>query len=209
MNRNTTIALAGAAGLAVGLLIGYQLGSSGREEARPAVSFGPPPGAASPFAGGPAPLPGATAAPTSNLDAERRIEVSKQILARDPRNAQAWIQLGNDYFDLHRAQESIDAYDKALALEPNNPDVLTDQGVMYRELKQYDKALANFEKAARVKPDHVQSLFNIGVVYESDKHDSAKALQAWEKVVQVAPNSPQANDARRAIADIKARQGAK
>ena len=165
--------------------------------------------AASPFAAGPAPLPGATPAPTSNLDAERRIEVSKQILARDPKNAQAWIQLGNDYFDLHRAQESVEAYGKALALEPNNPDVLTDQGVMYRELKQFDKAIANFKKANQAKPDHVQSLFNLGVVYESDLHDSAKALQAWEKVVQVAPASPQAADARRLIADVKARSGSK
>ena len=135
--------------------------------------------------------------------------MGQQIVARDPKNVQAWIQLGNDYFDLHRPQEAVDAYGKALALEPNNPDVLTDQGVMYRELKQFDKALANFKKASQVKPDHVQSLFNIGVVYESDLKDSAKALQAWEKVVQVAPASPQAADARRAIADIKARSGAK
>ena len=215
MNRNTLIAL--AAGLAVGLLVGYQLGTSGREEARPAVSFGPPPGSPSPFQGGsaplqggPSPFPGAQPAlPTGHADLERRIAVSQQIVARDPKNVQAWIQLGNDYFDLHRPQESIDAYGKALALEPNNPDVLTDQGVMYRDLRQYDKAVANFKKANQLKPDHVQSLFNAGVVYQNDLKDPVKALQAWEKVVRVAPASPQAADARRAIAEIKAQQGAK
>ncbi len=212
MNRNTLIAL--AAGLVVGLLVGYQLGSSGREEARPATSFGPPPGAGSPFAGGPAPAPAPLPGPQppgpgNSLEMERRIAVSQQIVARDPKNVQAWVQLGNDYFDLHRAQESVDAYQKALALDPNNPDVLTDQGVMYRELKQFDKAIANFKKANQLKPDHIQSLFNLGVVYENDLHDSAKALQAWEKVVQVAPASPQAADARRLIADVKARSGSK
>ncbi|HEU4384288.1 MAG TPA: tetratricopeptide repeat protein [Anaeromyxobacteraceae bacterium] len=216
MNRNTVIAA--AAGLVVGLLVGYQLGSSGREEARPAASFGPPPGSPSPFQGGPAPMQGGPAPfpggqpavpQISQAEMERRIAVSQQIVARDPKNVQAWIQLGNDYFDLHRAQESIDAYAKALALQPNNPDVLTDQGVMYRALEQYDKALANFKKANQLKPDHVQSLFNIGVVYLHDLKDSAKAVQAWEKVVQVAPQSQQANDARRAIAEIKAQPGAK
>jgi cytochrome c-type biogenesis protein CcmH/NrfG len=143
------------------------------------------------------------------MDLERRIAVSQQIVARDPKNVQAWIQLGNDYFDTHRARESVEAYGKALELDPGNPDVLTDQGVMYRELKQFDKALANFKKASQLKPDHVQSLFNIGVVYENDLKDSAKALQAWERVVQAAPASPQAADARRAIAELKARPGAK
>jgi cytochrome c-type biogenesis protein CcmH/NrfG len=208
LNRNTLIAL--AAGLVVGLFIGYQFGSSGREEARPAASFGPPPGGLAPFGGGPAPFAGGPApSPTTHLDMERRIAVSQQIVARDPRNVQAWIQLGNDYFDTHRPQQSIEAYAKALELEPNNPDVLTDQGVMYRELKQFDKALVNFRKASRVKPDHVQSLFNIGVVLENDLKDGAKAVAAWERVVQVAPASPQAADARKAIAEIKARQGAK
>jgi cytochrome c-type biogenesis protein CcmH/NrfG len=215
VNRNTLIAL--AAGLVVGLLVGYQVGSSGREEARPAASFGPPAGTPSPFAGGPAPVPGGPAplpggpvpSPNAHLETERRIAVGQQIVARDPKNVQAWIQLGNDYFDTHRPQQSVDAYAKALALEPNNPDVLTDQGVMYRELKQFDKAIANFRKANQVKPDHVQSLFNIGVVYQNDLKDSAKALQAWERVVQVAPASPQAADARRAIDEIKAQPGRK
>ncbi len=208
MNRNTLMAL--AAGLVLGLFIGYQVGSSGREEARPAVSFGPPPGAPSPFGGGPAPSAGGPApSPTTHLDMERRIEVSRQIVARDPKNVQAWISLGNDYFDTHRPQQSIEAYARALELDPNNPDVLTDQGVMYRELKQFDKAIANFRQANRVKPDHVQSLFNIGVVYENDLKDAAKALQAWQRVVQVAPASSQAADARRAIAGIEARRGAK
>ncbi|HET6921890.1 MAG TPA: tetratricopeptide repeat protein [Anaeromyxobacteraceae bacterium] len=208
MNRNTLIAL--AAGLVVGLLIGYQLGSSGREEARPATSFGPPPGGLAPLGGGAAPFAGGPEpSPATHLDMERRIAMSQQIVARDPRNVQAWIQLGNDYFDTHRPQQSIEAYAKALELEPNNPDVITDQGVMYRELKQFDKAIANFRKANQMRPDHVQSLFNMAVVYGNDLKDGAKALAAWERVVQLAPASPQAAEARKAIAELKARQGAK
>jgi cytochrome c-type biogenesis protein CcmH/NrfG len=208
LNRNTWIAL--VAGLVVGLFVGYQIGSSGREEARPAVSFGPPPDAPSPFGGGALPFAGGQPqVPGTQGDADRHIAVSQQMVAADPRNVQAWIQLGNDYFDAHRPQQSVEAYAKALEIQPNNPDVLTDQGVMYRELKQFDKAVANFKKANQLKPDHVQSLFNLGVVYRNDLKDSAKALQAWERVMQLAPGSPQAADAGRGIAEIKAGRGAR
>ncbi len=207
MNRTALIAL--AAGLVVGGVVGYLVGSSGREEARPVASFGPAPGAPSPLGDAPPVFGGLPQAPTAHADAEQHIALNQQIVARDPGNVQAWINLGNDYFDTHRPQQSLEAYARALELQPNNPDVLTDQGVMYRELKQFDKALANFKKANQIKPDHVQSLFNIGVVYRYDLKDSAKALQAWERVVQRAPGSPQAADARRAIAELKAGQGAK
>lgn len=210
MNRNALVALAAGLGLAVGGIVGYLIGSSGSEEARPVTSSSPSPGAPSPLGDAPpAFAAGLPPSPSPRADTEQHIALNQQIVARDPKNVQAWINLGNDYFDTHRPQQSIEAYARALELQPDNPDVLTDQGVMYRDLKQFDKALANFEKANRLKPDHVQSLFNLGVVYRYDLKDPAKALQAWERVVQLAPGSPQAADARRAIAEIKASQGAK
>jgi tetratricopeptide (TPR) repeat protein len=75
---------------------------------------------------------------------------------------------------------------------------------MYRDLGQFDKAIANFKKANEVDPSHVQSLFNLGVVYANDTHDHDKALQAWNKVIQLAPESPQAAEAKRGIESMKA-----
>ena len=117
-------------------------------------------------------------------------------------NARLWVELGNDYFDTHQAQLSVDAYAKALQLEPNNPDVLTDQGVMYRELKEYDRAVANFEKARRINPNHLQSLFNLGVVYAHDLHQTDKAVAAWTKVIEIDPSSAQAVQARAALKQL-------
>jgi tetratricopeptide (TPR) repeat protein len=137
---------------------------------------------------------------------EQRIAMTQQLVAQDPKNVKAWIALGNDYFDTHQPQKSIDAYANALALEPNNPDVLTDQGVMYRELGVPEKALANFLKANQVAPRHFQSLFNAGVVYAYDLKDSKKAVETWNKIIAADPSGPFATQSRAAIQALQ--QGA-
>ncbi len=146
--------------------------------------------------GAPPPL---MAQPQGLSEVGQRIAAAQAVLAKDPKNAKVWISLGNDYFDTHQAQLSVDAYAKALALEPNNPDVLTDQGVMYRELNKFNEAVANFDKASKLNPRHVQSLYNAGVVYGYDLHDQKKAVEYFNKVIAANPLSPQAGQARTAI----------
>jgi cytochrome c-type biogenesis protein CcmH/NrfG len=180
-------------GLAVGALLGYQAGSAGRVMTDSSASA-PMPVPSGGMGGG---MPATPAG--GGLQAQQRISASEAIVARDPKNVGAWVQLGNDYFDTHQTKKAIEAYGRALELQPNNPDVLTDQGVMYRESGMFDKAIANFQKANQVDPKHVQSLFNMGVVYASDLKDKDKAAKAWKKVIETAPGSPQATQAKEAL----------
>ena len=124
----------------------------------------------------------------SPTDYTQRIAQAEKIVAQEPQNLNAWISLGNDYFDTEQTQKAINAYGKALEINPNNPNVLTDQGVMYRKVGWYDKALANFEKAIQYDPKHVQSLFNAGIVYSVDLKDHVKARPYWKKVLEIEPN---------------------
>ena len=64
---------------------------------------------------------------------------------------------------------------------------------MYRDIGQFDKAIANFQKANQLDPKHVQSLYNVGVVYLNDLKQPKKAMEAWNKVIQTAPQSEQAS----------------
>jgi cytochrome c-type biogenesis protein CcmH/NrfG len=194
LNRYTLIAL--GVGLLVGLFIGVQIPSSSAPAGGTGAGMpgGVPPGMP-PGGSGPAPQPG------DNFQA--RITAMQSVVARDPKNVEAWVQLGNDYFDTRQPQKAIDAYQRALELRPANPNVLTDQGVMYRELGQFDKAVANFQKANQVDGKHVQSLFNLGVVYLNDLKQPKKAVETWNKIIQIAPQSDQAVQARTAIEDAK------
>lgn len=124
----------------------------------------------------------------SPTDYAQRIAQAEKVVAQDPKNLNAWISLGNDYFDTEQSQKAIAAYGKALEIDPNNPNVLTDQGVMFKKIGWYDKALANFEKAQKIDPKHLQSLFNSGIVYAVDLKDHVKARPYWKKILEIDPN---------------------
>jgi cytochrome c-type biogenesis protein CcmH/NrfG len=201
LNRSLLIGL--VIGLLVGVFIGYQAGSS---SAPPAGGMGM--GGGMP-AGAPPGMPGGGGMPAQGAgdNFQARIASMQAVVARDPKNYEAWVQLGNDYFDTRQAQKAIDAYQHAIELRPN-ANVLTDQGVMYRDLGQFDRAVANFQKANQIDPKHVQSLFNLGVVYMNDLKQPKKAIEAWSKVIESAPQSEQAMQARAAIEDAKKASGA-
>ena len=202
MDRNLIFALAG--GLVAGFLAGYAVaGGFSSPEAAP-VPMNAAPVALAPSLGGGMPTAGAMpSGPTlPSTEVQARISRAEAAVLADPKNHDAWISLGNDYFDIHQAQKSVDAYSKALAIQPNDPNVLTDQGVMYRELRKFDQAVANFQKASKLDPTHVQSLFNLGVVYSSDLNKPDEAAKVWNRVITLAPNSEQAGQARQMLSAL-------
>lgn len=198
---NTKDMLFGIVIFAAGLLTGIFIGSKQAAPAAAPVAVSAPGG----VPGGFAPMPGQA----GTVDKVGQIKMLQDLVTRDPKNAQAWIQLGNELFDTSQHQKSIEAYDRALELQPNNPDVLTDQGVMYRAVGQFEKAIANFEKAQKLAPTHLQSLINIAVVYDNDLHKPDKAVAALEKVIQLDPAGQLGAQAKEFLTAIKTRQAGK
>lgn len=121
--------------------------------------------------------------------ADPRIREMQAFLKENPDNPQAWIELGNAFFDLDRFGDAINAYGKALSIQPDNPHVLTDLGVMYRRNNEPEKALEAFGKAIAVQPDFETAWFNKGIVYMHDLNDLPKAIEAWEQLVKVNPTA--------------------
>jgi tetratricopeptide (TPR) repeat protein len=196
-NRNILIGLGTGlvAGLVAGIGIGYYFGTN-EGHAQPAAA---PAAMAAPAA------PMADPALQAQMTAVTQIPVIKAELDKDPRNAEGWVSLGNAYFDSRQPQLAVDAYAKALALDPKgakNPDILTDQGVMYRDLKAFDKAIADFKRANQLNPTHLQSLLNLGIVEGTDLHDKVEARKAMHRIIEIAPASPQAEQARQFLAGL-------
>jgi cytochrome c-type biogenesis protein CcmH/NrfG len=119
-------------------------------------------------------------------------------------NGEAWIRLGNLYFDTNQPQKAITAYTHALDLVPANADILTDLGVMYKNNKQPDKALESFDKAIQTNPRHEPARLNKGVVLLFDLGRTAEALEVWQELLGVNPNATTANgqSVRELIADV-------
>jgi cytochrome c-type biogenesis protein CcmH/NrfG len=122
-----------------------------------------------------------------------RIAPLEDEVSRNPDNIQAWIQLGNHYFDADQPRQAIRAYERALALEDNNPDVWTDLGVMYRRDGRPQEAIEAFDKAMTLDPLHEVSRFNKGIVLMHDLNDQKGALGAWEALLAINPNAKASN----------------
>lgn len=183
MSKESILGIAVA--LIIGLLGGFLIFSVSSKKETVPVTGGVPQGAGSP------------------TDYQQRITEAEKIVAADPKNLQAWIQLGNDYFDTDQAKKSVDAYAKALELDPTNTNVLTDQGIMYRKIGWFDKAIANFEKAQQVDPRHLQSLYNLGVVYAFDLKQPDKAVKAWTRYLELDSTSPTAQQIKMQMDQLK------
>jgi cytochrome c-type biogenesis protein CcmH/NrfG len=162
--------------LIVGVLVGILVSKGGR---KPAQAPSAPPQAAAPA-----------------VNQQQTIQMLEGLVAKDPNNRNAWVELGNNYFDSDQPVKAIEAYGKALALGPDDPNVLTDQGVMFRRMGQYDRAIDNFSKAATLDPTHAQSIYNLGVVYRYDLQDFPKAKEAWSKFMALNPSGPAAEQVR-------------
>ena len=187
----------GVAGVLLGLLGGWIIGA---QQGGPGAPVPAPPVQATgaPQAQG----QGQPQAPPP-LDQNRVAQLEGEAKA-DPRNADVRAQLGNLYFDSERFEDAARWYEEALAIDPRNVNVSTDLGIVYYYTNQPDRALAQFDKSLALDPSHSKTLLNVGVVRAWGKQDLDGAAQAWERVVQVAPNSEEARRARQGLEGIRA-----
>jgi tetratricopeptide (TPR) repeat protein len=107
------------------------------------------------------------------------IAESLQKTMQNPKDLEAWRELGNAYFDADMPAQAISAYSQALAIKPDDTNILNDQGAMYRQTGDFTRALANFEKARRVDPSNLESIYNSGYVLAFDLNQIDKAIAMW------------------------------
>ena len=135
---------------------------------------------------------------------DAKVQSLTTILKSDPKNIGATVQLANTYFDAERYTDAIQYYEQALTLKPDDPDASTDLGVSYYYTGQTDKALQQFDKSLKINPKHTKTMLNQGIVLAFGKRDLAAAAEAWKQVVDLAPDSPEGQAAKRGLEGIAA-----
>jgi tetratricopeptide (TPR) repeat protein len=186
----------GIAGIFFGVLVGWIIGSQ-----RATVAAPPPPAAA---ASASSSAPSGQAAPA--FDEARAAELRANA-SRNPTDAEVRVQLGNLYFDAERYDEATSWYEQALQVDPKNVNASTDLGIAYYYSNQPDRALAQFDRSLAIDPKHSKTLLNIGIVRAFGKQDIDGAEKAWQRVLELAPNTPEADVARKGLEGLRAAHG--
>ena len=185
-------AVTGVAGILFGVIVGYIIGA----------------GQAQPGSASPAPAAVAESAPAAATQAtavvtDSELQAYRDILARIPKNVKAATDLANRLYDAGRFAESIPYYQQAHALDPKNVGVSTDLGTALYYAGRPDEALEQLEASLKVDPTHAQTLFNIGIVKRDGKKDGKGAIAAWQRLLEIAPDYPEAARVRSLIAETK------
>jgi tetratricopeptide (TPR) repeat protein len=113
------------------------------------------------------------------------------------------LELGNLYFDSERFSDAAKWYEQAIAIEPRNVSASTDLGISYYYMNQPDRALQQFDRSLAIDPRHTKTLLNVGIVRAFGKDDLEGAAEAWQRVVEYAPDSAEGKRAKQALDSLR------
>ena len=179
-------AVTGIAGALFGVIVGYMLGVSQKGAGSLPVTASAAQAAAAPA-----------------LVTEQELQGWRNILASDPKNLRANVELANRLYDAGRYGDALPYYQQAYTLDPRNVGVSTDFATALYYAGRTDEALAQFDRSLAIDPRHGQTLFNIGIVKRDARHDTRGAIDAWEKLLASVPDYPDADRVRTMIAQLK------
>lgn len=194
MNRESLVFV--VSGAFFGLLVGWILGAQQTPGRQPAADVA----ALQPHA--PAVAPASNAPQSKPID-QSRASALEAAAAKAPADVMPRIELGNMYFDAEQYPTAIRWYEDALRIQPKNVNVSTDLGVAYYYANQPDRAIEQLNHSLTIDPRHAKTLLNLGVVRAFGKQDLKGAAEAWQKAVDVSPDSEEGRAAKRALDAVR------
>ena len=144
-------------------------------------------------------VPAAAPMPTVNQD---RVAELRTAIESDPEDVTSLLALATVYFEAHSFEEAVPWYEQVLALSPDDVESRTNLGVSYFYAGSPDRAADQFQRSLELAPDHAQTLLSLGIVRAFGLDDLDGAREAWERVIEAAPNSTQATAAREALTRV-------
>lgn len=107
-------------------------------------------------------------------------------LKDDPKNWQAFFELGVEHNQNGRLQESVMAFTQSLAMEPNYVPAWVNMGYVLCEMQRYRLAEFALLSALEIDPRNDEAFCNLGVVYMRT-NQLKKAEQALRQAVVINP----------------------
>lgn len=97
---------------------------------------------------------------------------------KNPKRAEAWVQVGYCKVKQGKSQEAIRAYLQALQLKPGDADIHNKLGDAYYYAGRLSEAIGSYSEAARLRPDWAETFYNLAIAYLESGNLSMAAAEA-------------------------------
>ena len=112
---------------------------------------------------------------------ERVLELLRDVLEKDPKNAYAYHYLGAAFFELETYDAAADAYRAALSFRPNYLGARVALVHALRLSNEADAATSEAREALRRFPDDADALFalGLGLAARGERQEAVRALKRF------------------------------
>jgi tetratricopeptide (TPR) repeat protein len=115
--------------------------------------------------------------------------------AAETDSAEQMNRRGVELYEQGELEQAIASFQQAIQLDSTKGKFYTNLGVAYGDADQAKEAKQAYQTAIRLNPDDPAPLLYLGgLLAEDDDHAGAREL--WERVIAIAPNTPEAREAR-------------
>ncbi len=97
---------------------------------------------------------------------------------KNPKRAEAWVQVGYCKVKQGKNQEAIRAYLQALQLKPTDAEIHNKLGDAYYYAGRLREAIESYTEAAHLRPDWAETFYNLAIAYSESGNPSMAATQA-------------------------------
>jgi S1-C subfamily serine protease len=97
---------------------------------------------------------------------------------KNPKRAEAWVQVGYCKVKQGKNHEAIRAYLQALQLKPADAEIHNKLGDAYYYAGRLREAIESYSEAARLRPDWAETFYNLAIAYFESGNLSMAAAQA-------------------------------
>jgi Tfp pilus assembly protein PilF len=105
-------------------------------------------------------------------NSEQAITLLRQILAKDPKDFEAWTELGTAFLSQKKEDDAEKSYVTALENQPTYTLALVNLGRLRLKRKNFEGAIENLREAVRVQPGSATANYYLGEAYLQIKKGS-------------------------------------
>jgi S1-C subfamily serine protease/predicted TPR repeat methyltransferase len=122
----------------------------------------------------------------NNKDYEKAKESLLKATQLDPKNVDAWLDLGDAYYKTGERDKEGAAYKKALELRPTSDDAHYLLGTWYQDRGEFDAAAQEFRAAIQLDPKNEDALYDLALLHLIGGR-RAEATQAYHQLKSLNP----------------------